>query len=234
MKCPGQLTEAFKLMFLRCEVFNADLAALRLTTYWKKRLQMFGPDRAFLPLTQDEALKNDAVALGMGYFQLNLPKDPSGHGIIFVDPSRQDKSKYERESMVRSMWYVMHAALEDEETQKKGLVVIAYPKKVKLSQVDRALTKMNMDSLKGCLPIRIGVFHVCHPPGFFQLVFPVFKMFLGERLRKRFRVHGGSDNHVLETLAGFGLTKDHLPSEIGGNIVLDHTDWLVDRKAGGK
>jgi hypothetical protein len=186
---------------VRCTVPTTQLAALRLTTYWKKRLQMFGPDRAFLPLTQDEALKNDAVALGMGYFQLNLPKDPSGHGIIFVDPSRQDKSKYERESMVRSMWYVMHAALEDEETQKKGLVVIAYPKKVKLSQVDRALTKMNMDSLKGCLPIRIGVFHVCHPPGFFQLVFLVFKMFLGERLRKRFRVHGGSDNHVLETLA---------------------------------
>jgi len=28
VKCPGQLTEAFKLMFLRCEVFIADVSVV--------------------------------------------------------------------------------------------------------------------------------------------------------------------------------------------------------------
>ena len=213
---------------------NTQMAALRLTAYWKQRLQMFGPDRAFLPFTQDEALEDDAVALGVGFFRLNPPKDPSGRGILFADPSRQDKSKYERESMVRSVWYVFHAALEDEETQKKGLIIIVYPKKEKFSQFDHVLAKMIMDSLKGYLPIRVSATHLCHPPGWFRIVFPIVKLIMGERLRKRFRVHAGSEKQVLETLAGSGLTKDHLPSEIGGDIVLDHTAWLDERKADGK
>jgi hypothetical protein len=202
--------------------------------YWEKRLVIFGPDRAFLPLTQDQALKDDAVAMGFGFFQLTPCKDPSGRSIIFVDPSRQDKTKYERESMARSMWYVMHAALEDSETQKKGLVAMAYPKKAKFAQLDRGLAKLNMESIKGCVPVRMSVVHLCHPPTFFRIVFPIFKVFMGERIVKRFRVHAGPDESVLEKLATFGLTKDFVPSELGGNIVLDHKAWLSDRKADGK
>mmetsp|Transcript_31568 Transcript_31568/g.52114 ORF Transcript_31568/g.52114 Transcript_31568/m.52114 type:complete len:284 (-) Transcript_31568:178-1029(-) len=234
IKCPEQLTPEFKLMFLRCEVFNADLAALRLVKYWEKRLEIFGSDRAFLPLTQNGALKDDALALSFGFFQLTPCKDSSGRSIMFVDPSRQDKTKYERESMARSAWYVFHSALEDVDTQKKGLVVIVYPKKAKFTQLDRGLAKLNMESIKGCIPVRMSAIHLCHPPTFFRIVFPIFRLFMGERLVKRFRLHSGSEESVLGKLASFSVTKDAVPSEIGGNIVLDHTGWLEDRKADGK
>jgi hypothetical protein len=53
---------------------------------------------------------------------------------------------------------------------------------------------------------------------------------MGDRLRKRVRVHSGSEQKVLKALEKqFGLTKDVLPSDIGGNIVLDHGQWLADR-----
>lgn len=80
----------------------------------------------------------------------------------------------------------------------------------------------------------MSAFHVCHPPTFFRLVFPILKLFLGERLRKRIRIHSGSEEDVLKDLEKFGLTKDVLPSELGGDIVLDYQAWLASRLAAGK
>lgn len=173
--------------------------------------------------------------MGMGFWRLVPAKDRQGRSIVMMDPSRiGDKTLYDRESMARSMWYVIHAALEDETTQKKGIVFIVYPKHAKFANFDRTLVKINSDSAKGCLPIRISVMHVCHPPTFFQIIFLFLKLLMGERLRKRFRLHGGSKEHVLDRLAEVGLTKDTLPSEVGGDIILDHTTWLAERKAAGK
>jgi hypothetical protein len=181
-------------------------------------------------LTQKKALKEDAIALEMGFIKLVGTKDPSGRSIILLDPSCQDKSKYTRESMTRSLWYMIHATLEDETTQKYGIIFMICPHKAKLTQVDRTQAKMNINSIQGCLPVRVSGFHICHPGIFFAIAFPIFKVFMGDRLRKRVRVHSGSEQKVLKALEKqFGLTKDVLPWDIGGNIVLDHGQWLADR-----
>ena len=85
---------------------------------------MFGQDKAFLPMTLDGALKDDHISLGVGFARLVVPaKDPAGRSIIFADPSKLDSTKYDRESMVRATWYVMHAALESVDAQKMGVVM---------------------------------------------------------------------------------------------------------------
>jgi hypothetical protein len=157
-----------------------------------------------------------------------------GRSVIIVDPSKQEGSKYARESMVRVVWYMIHAALEDEETQKKGIVVIANPKNAKFSQFDQKQDSMIVASLKGILPMRLSEIHICNPPYFFRILFPIVKIFVGERLRKRVNVHSGSDEKVLDRLDKFGLKREDLPSDLGGQIVLDHDGWLEDRKHDGK
>jgi CRAL/TRIO domain len=238
-RCPKLLTDDFKLMFLRCEVFNADLAAKRYCAYWTKRVDIFGPDRAFLPLTLKEggALQdNDThTAFGLGVMTLLQAKDPTGRSIIYFDPGRQDKSLYgNHRILVRTFWYVVHAALEDEETQRKGIVVISDPGRAKFSQFDSKVVQLMIGSFRGGLPVRLSAIHIVHPPAFISFIWPVVNLFLGKRLRQRVRVHSGKEEKVLEELeAKFGLTKAMLPTTIGGMVELRHQQWLASRSSSG-
>ena len=156
-KCPDQLTKEFKLMFLRSEVFNVDLAAKRYASYWDKRIEVCGPEKAFLPLTLSGALKDDDVALSIGFVNyLAGFKDPKGRGIIYIEPGMQDRTKYTRHSMTRAVWYMIHAALESTEAQKHGLIFIAHPAGARLGQFDRGLVKMVLPSIQGVIPARLS------------------------------------------------------------------------------
>jgi hypothetical protein len=144
--CPKLVTDDFKLLFLRCEVFNADLAAHRYASYWNKRVEIFGPNRAFKPLTL-EYFEDDWTALATGL--VNVIERECDRNFFFSDPSKQDRTAYTRESMMRAFWYFLHALLEDEEVQKKGLLVINYPHRAKLSQVDKPLFMQMIASIRG-------------------------------------------------------------------------------------
>lgn len=233
-KCPDLCDEAFKLMFLRCEVLNADLAAKRIVKYWKKRVQIFGEDKAFLPLTlgDDGPFKDDTASLDIGFMRLTNKRDSAGRPILFADPSRlpMDQSSYENESICRALWYVMHALIEDETAQRKGSIIVVFPKNSKFAQFNRKLVKMNADSIKGCIPVRLSALHICHPPAVFDLFFPILKILMGAHLRQKIKLNSGSDEEVMEKLGSqFGITNDELPTEMGGTLVLNHEQWLKER-----
>ena len=171
----------------------------------------------------------------MGFGQV-VPevKDPKGRSIMFLNPANQDRSKYERKSMVRALWYMVHAALENEEAQKHGVVFVGYGHDAKFSQFDRELGRLNMSSLQGAIPVRLSAIHLCRPPSFFKIIFAFMKLFMKERTKKRFRVHFGTRDQVFEKLSSYGLEKDMLPTEVGGNVVLNLVAWLEKRKSEGK
>ena len=230
-KDKGLHTDELVLQFLRCEVFQVDLAVARYARYWDKRVEVFGPVSAFLPLTLDQAARHDRAALESGFVRVVDQPHPDKRSIIFIDPSKLDRTKYARDSMVRAFWYVVHRVLqEDELVQKKGMIFIGFPHQAKFSQFDKHLIRQVLGSIQGCLPVRLSAFHLCHPPAFFRLIFPMIHVFMSQRTKKRFLVHSGTTEHVLEHLeTNFGLTKADLPQEIGGDRVLDAKAWLAKR-----
>ena len=158
-----------------------QLAAERYAKYWNKRIQLFGPQKAFEPLFLHEALSEDQVALEIGYLQFVVHgTDAKGRAIVYMNPAKFDPPKYARESMVRAAWYFLHAALEDEAAQKHGVLLLDDPREAKLCQLDRKLVALMMTSIQGVLPIRLAAMYVCRPPPVLKVVFPIVKLFLSE------------------------------------------------------
>lgn len=239
----SECNDWFKLKFLRCECFRVEDAAKRIVSYWNKRVELFG-DKAFQPMTQSMACSNDAHALQINYVMPvvdsrkgDIIKDDAGRGILYVESSsRLTDQEYDRTSMTRAFWYTMHALVEDEEIQKKGIVIIFHPRHFSKYSGDRILTKNNISSMRSCLPVRVDAIHCCHPPFFFEFFYALLNNLLGERLRKRVIIHSGSNENVLQTLAEtYGIAKDKIPDFIeGGGLTLDYTGWLELRRYQGK
>lgn len=227
-------------------------AAERLVRYWQHRVEVFGPSKAFGPLTLAAgALDGDEAALETGFIRL-LPscRDPVGRPVLFLDPSRHFPGTYPRESMVRVFWYMIHCALEppppsDQDCDNdnpsvvvaaaaaaRGVVFVGYPRNVQLSQFDPKLIQANIGYVKSSLPLRLSGMHVCHPPSFFGVIFPVVQYMLASYLQ-HLHVHQGSDEQVLDQLSVFGLPKQGLPTELGGDFQLDHSAWLQERRSRG-
>lgn len=216
-------------MFLRCEVFRADRAAKRLVRYWSTRLAIFGPHRAYLPLTLDGALKDDFIALSLGFMVSTERTDHQNRRIIYGDPAKLNSALYDRDSMVRALWYAVHAALEDDTTQRKGAVLMLNHRDVHPSQFDPELVRLCAESLRGCIPLRIGTIHLFHLPYFVNYIAPLFKYLLGERLWSRIAIHDGEDEAVLAGLEGCGVPRENVPAEVGGGCDLNQTIWLAER-----
>lgn len=220
-KCPDLAgDENLRLNFLRCKIFDAKEAANRFVGYWNKRIKVFGPEKAFLPLTLDEALKDDHVAMSIGFVQVTGQNDPGGRGIIFLDYSKEGTAKYENLSLVRVVWYVLHTALRDVNIQKQGIVLLIKCSN-HLSQWNAKVSKIMADSLSNCLPIRIAGFHPCHPPKFMSTPLKLSRVFLGSKLGKRFHVHRGSNEEVLEELSTYGISTEAVPTLWGGSLALN-------------
>ena len=64
----GLIGDDHLLAFLRCESFRPKDAAARLCGYWNRRIEIFGDERAFCPMTLGGALIDDGDALGTGEF----------------------------------------------------------------------------------------------------------------------------------------------------------------------
>lgn len=146
-KCPNLVNEqSHKLMFLRCEVFNAHLAAIRLCKYWNRRIELFG-DRAFSPIHlgeggalcsthglsgSDEDAKSDTMVqytlkgIYLGFVRSTQTYDDGGRAILFVDPSKlangyNKSNNEERLGVARALWYVLHNVIEgNDDVQKLG------------------------------------------------------------------------------------------------------------------
>ena len=111
---PSFMSPEFLTHFLRTEELHVGEAAKRYRKYWEMRVKLFGDD-AGKPFSAER----EFAALDLGFSRIvQGGRDKEGRQIILTNPAKMDKTIAGPVDLCRSLWYVIHAALEDPETAR--------------------------------------------------------------------------------------------------------------------
>jgi hypothetical protein len=76
----------FRLMFLRCDRWDARLTAIRMGRYFSSKLDLFGEEKLTKTITQADLSSGDLECLYSGYFQQLPFRDRAGRLVYFINP----------------------------------------------------------------------------------------------------------------------------------------------------
>jgi hypothetical protein len=81
-------------------------------------------------------------------------------------------------------------------------------------------------------PVKILANHVCCPPWIVvKVIQPLLNAVCDKRLRERKLEHDVQENQIISVLSTYGIMKDMLPTEMGGTIELNQSEWIANRRA---
>mmetsp|Transcript_5449 Transcript_5449/g.8299 ORF Transcript_5449/g.8299 Transcript_5449/m.8299 type:complete len:350 (+) Transcript_5449:16-1065(+) len=238
--CPDLLeTETDPRLFLIREDFDPFKAASRLVEYWNLRVEIFGDERAFLPMTLDGALYGDSSLIQMishfPNFRTFLPNDSHGRTVILSAPScdAEEFNVFDCNTWMRYIWYNVHIALRRPSTILRGIVYIFVGSPhFNLDLFDRIKQKMLVRSTL-CFPVTIRAVHYLSLNHTLQsLILPVVKFFMNQELRQRIVHHiVSTPEEIVDSakacLPDYGIPVENIPTILGGDYELN-LNWLQD------
>ena len=230
-ECPDEVSNERKLLFLQSEKNSVPLAAQRLALYWQYRLDGFGEDRCFEPMTLAGTMRDEAVNMvKSGLFQLMPNTDAAGRAIIFYRFGKRDFSQFSVKQEVAWLSYLLEIVVQHKSLQSRGFVLLVDASIGTREHYSRKPSKYLQRALDGAFPIRMCSHHVCNANPFVtRVIFPVFQRIRSKKMRQRTRLHRGSGEDLLRSLATFNLPRDRLPTDIGRSVVLDIKQFVLDR-----
>ena len=213
-------------MILRFSYCSPGAKKFNEKTAWKV---MKNFDRRFLTLTAvdlEKQLKSKTLFPIPGLKTLN-----GGHDVFYMRPARYFPSKTPTKDIVDNLGYCMTSMQDgNEKNTREGIGFVANMDDwaMKNFSVDYCLQFMNM--LQGKIPVRVRMFLIVNPPGWFGMIWRIMKPMLSEDFRKKVSVIYESElsNFLAE---GF---EEFLPDEFSdGRASTDDMveDFIAYRKS---
>jgi len=225
-------TMDFRLRFLRCECLDAKKAAIRMVNFLDLIDELFeGNEVLRRPIKLSDLSKAEMKILRSGIFQLLPYRDRSGRP-IFVEAGNMG-FHYCLKMRTKIRLYFFFIACNDEESQIKGLICIAWPEgdftnsPMPLHQESRRLIRRAMAGF----PIRITAIHFCMPDTiYFRLLGSFVITFFPKRTRVKVHVATGIERRY--RLKGFGIPVEMIPITDTGNVKRTYLyQWIKVRKS---
>ena len=127
---------------------------------------------------------------------------------------------------MRSLWFIAHALLENQQVQKNGVVTLLVPKEAgNESSNDPKIVRFIFRDL-GILPIRIQAFHHVLESQTLKFMRDITLFALGPSLRARYREHLVRVCDLAKELEPYGIDADILPADLGGTSDFNYESWL--------
>jgi len=210
--------KSFLLRFLRCELFDAKKAALRIIKYLNLVHEVCGEYALTRPIQLNDFNKEEKKILRSGFMQLLPYRDRAGRPILaFVGDIG---AKYSWRQKLKVLIYLFYVS-GDIESQRKGLVVLCCPD----SQSDFSnfsfdgRTKELLTRLVESSSIRFCAIHACMPDTFLfrmRRLFIVGAVSTSVRLRLKFFVATGIERQYI--FKGYGIPTELIPITDTGNV----------------
>ena len=94
-KCPHQVDHKRKMIFLGAINNDVRATAAHIAEYWKARVEVFGKNKAYLPMTLGGAMGEEKMNLASRCVWQLLPyPDTAGRPVLFFCPSRRNFAEY--------------------------------------------------------------------------------------------------------------------------------------------
>eukprot|EP00980_Cylindrotheca_fusiformis_P019586 scaffold6795_cov110-Cylindrotheca_fusiformis.AAC.3 len=251
----------FRLSFLRYTSFNPKLAALRLVQYFSNKLELFGIENlAKSRITIEDLGETTTRVLELGSLQVLPCRDSKGRAVVVFAPSVLEPAMAECDDLVlmtmtKAFWYLMSTLCDDEETQKKGVVVVANVVGLSDRHEKCHLALLwRLNAVDQALPFRLGCLHYCYNSSsrLSSMLLSRLASVARPRVQVRIRTHNGTSSlschHImysfssrnllpgshtdcLHKLMSFGIPVQELPFTDDGDILqASHIKWLEKRR----
>jgi hypothetical protein len=228
---PGIATDdKFHLLFLRAERFDPSKAASKMCRYFEHKMELFGYENLAKRITLEDLDENDMRALYEGSFQV-ITVNHRGLQAFFASAQVVDCVQ-DWKSVARYYWYQVMAALEDEEVQKRGIVVVSNLvgrwKQPSSKIIDFLLRSGHILT---DFPFRHHSVHfLCsESPAIRTFVGMVHKV-LPSDLKLRQKVHFGSDLELQYALRHYGVHLSSLCKAGEGLCSREHIEVYLDHR----
>ena len=151
-------SRVLRLKFLRAERFDAYKAAKRLVGFFDEKLVLFGQTCLDRELLLSDLNQEDRTCLESGLMSLLPVRDRAGRCVITWMPAFRDG--HNPLCRIRCLLYLLCLVANEENTQKKGLVVLWLDFGPQRTYFDRSACGL-ATTLLGGAPARFSAFHVC-------------------------------------------------------------------------
>lgn len=205
--------EGTKLMCLRGRKYEPKRAAELLPSLLSLKAE------ANIGTPADETLTDDINSKKI----MNIgSRDLDGRAVVWIRLRFHQPKKSPAPKMVRFVSTVMLSALQDADTQRKGVCIVQDMTGLKLSNLDPTTAKALFGKIFPNLPIRVGRICIFNPPWILgHIILPVVLSFMSKKLRSRIKVINGFKPDALLEYIG----KSSLPPELEGTYEFDDAKW---------
>jgi hypothetical protein len=133
---------------------------------------------------------------------------------------------------LRAVWYVTEVISQENTDMDSGFVFIAWVKDMTIWDFDFRLYDRIAYFDKSCWPVKIIASHVCCRPWIVvKYLEPIIRALENKHTRTRKMFHDIPENQLLDVLSDYGILENMLPTEMGGTIRLNQSEWIAGRRA---
>lgn len=219
----------FRLMFLRSERYDPKGSAERMVEHFESKRYLFGSAEVLgRDILLSDLNDDDRAALEVGHVQVLPRRDAAGRVVIFIAPQKKEYRCVP--NLTRCMMYTMMKILQEEETQKKGLVVVVHNTgKIVFREEFQLMRQVNRT--RYAIPDKLVGGHYCYSDPILRPFIAGMKLLMQKDERTRFRTHFGTDKEILFQLQTYGIDTSTFPLREDGTLSVSwHREWIRIQK----